>query len=879
MSPLLKVIGLTQEQHYLVISGSTQQASNTAKMTDYFPFELSPFQTEAIAAIKRSEHCLVTAHTGSGKTVPAEFAIQHFTALGKRVIYTSPIKALSNQKLHDFREKYPHITFGIVTGDIEDNKEAQVLIMTTEILSNSLLNRTLQKGEPEEAVPSASPASSLRFAMDYDNDLAAVVFDEVHYISDSARGQAWEQSMMLLPKHVVFVMLSATIANPFVLVNWVEHVTGKSVCLASTKERVVPLKHYVYTPSIPEKKLRSMTPDAQSKVRELCNKLTLVKEGEGPTFKQEVYSSVYNTFKRHMADYEPTTTIPDLVKKLRANEMLPVLIFVFSRHETMLLAEKLCCSGIPPLFSKDDCVWKDINGRIERECRHLLSKKVPNYEDFLESYELRHLLQCVSKGVAYHHAGMMPILRELVEFLDAKGFIKVLFATETFAVGVNMPTRAVVFTSLSKYTEEGERTIMAHEYTQMAGRAGRRGLDTVGHCIILSPEYAAPGTMASILAGKPVSITSNYRISYHLVLGCLLAGPNQDSGLEGSTMTRETLVEKATRYSHDSLSAPSQATYIDNLRGELAEAKTELGKVIQQATCVKTPQDIMDKYKSLNAKLSSGMLTSKMTKACTRDVYKLCQDNFYLERDYEIMKKQWKCEAAVEDKERDIGYAETYVMDEVRAAVRCLESLGFIYENDEGHMVATDMGKFAMSVYEAHPLGLPMALKDRIRTCAEGSGNNDKTKDATSLAAFLSVFCDVKSDKWNKPCVTEEARSVVDDVEIEYANAYDAEREACGNGQFYITREHTVQGVLYGFVADWCAAETNEQCREIINNAYGYANLSTGDFIKAIMKIVKLSKEIASGAEATGNLRLVAVCDEVPRLLLKYLVTSQSLYV
>ena len=236
-----------------------------------FPFELSPFQVDAIEAIKKGDHCLVTAHTGSGKTVPAEFAIQYFTALGKRVIYTSPIKALSNP--YDFREKYPHISFGIVTGDIEDNKEAQVLIMTTEILSNSLLNRSMnareRKNRDRAETETEAESNPLRFDMDYENDLAAVVFDEVHYIGDAARGQAWEQSMMLLPTSVVYVMLSATIANPYILVNWVKNVTGKNVCLASTTERVVPLKHYVYTPQFPEKKLKSILPETQSQVNEI----------------------------------------------------------------------------------------------------------------------------------------------------------------------------------------------------------------------------------------------------------------------------------------------------------------------------------------------------------------------------------------------------------------------------------------------------------------------------------------------------------------------------------------------------------------------------------------------------------------------------------
>ena len=844
-----------------------------------FPFELSPFQVDAIEAIKKGDHCLVTAHTGSGKTVPAEFAIQYFTALGKRVIYTSPIKALSNQKLHDFREKYPHISFGIVTGDIEDNKEAQVLIMTTEILSNSLLNRSMKAREQTETEPETGKDSNpLRFDMDYENDLAAVVFDEVHYISDAARGQAWEQSMMLLPTSVVYVMLSATIANPYILVNWVKNVTGKNVCLASTTERVVPLKHYVYTPQFPEKKLKSMLPETQSQVNEIRNKLTLIKEGEGQTFSQATYSSIHNVFTRHMGEQDPLKTLPELVRKLKSKDMLPVLVFVFSRNETMSLAEKLCASGIPSLFDEGTV---NVRGSIERECRHLLSNKIPNYEDFLESPDLQHLIMCLSKGIAYHHAGMMPILRELVEFLDTKGYVRVLFATETFAVGVNMPTRTVVFTRLSKFTEDGQRMLHPHEYTQMAGRAGRRGLDTVGHCIILSPDLATPGSLAMVLTGRPATITSNYRISYHLILGCLAA-----AAAKGISLTYKELVQQSVSYSHNSLSAPAKLCYVEKLTEELDKKVSELEVVRSQCQQTKTSLETINKYRSLNNKLSSGMLTNKMVKSCKREVYKLLEDNFCLERDYEIMKSVWQCEADVREKEDEIAEAEGYVVNEVKSAIYVLIQLGFIsVASDNGETLNTDgeimsasnYGKFAMSIYEAHPLGLTMAV-NKLFGFYSHSQESPK-ENAISLVKFLSIFCDIKDNKWNSPKVSEDARFTMNVVNEAYAAAYDTESEACDNGRFYITRQFETQGILYELAGDGCSAETNAECKAVLRSAYDNANISTGDFVKALMKIIKLSKELLSGAESTGDLTMASVCKEVPQLLMKYIVTSHSLYV
>ena len=202
---------------------------------DNYPYSLSSFQKHAIEGILKNNHVLVTAHTGSGKTLPAEFAINHWVAQGKKVIYTSPIKALSNQKFYEFTQKFPHISFGLFTGDIKTNPEADVLIMTTEILMNRLFNQSLDN----ETV--------LQFQMDFEKELAAVVFDEVHYINDADRGQVWEKTILMLPDHVQMVMLSATLDRPERFAKWIEtNHKNKKVYLCPTTHRVVPLTHYGY---------------------------------------------------------------------------------------------------------------------------------------------------------------------------------------------------------------------------------------------------------------------------------------------------------------------------------------------------------------------------------------------------------------------------------------------------------------------------------------------------------------------------------------------------------------------------------------------------------------------------------------------------------
>ena len=263
---------------------------NEEKYGQYFdfPYPLSSFQKHAIEGIVEGHHVLVTAHTGSGKTLPAEFAIQHFTKMGKKVIYTSPIKALSNQKYYEFTKKYPDITFGLLTGDIKTNPDADVLIMTTEILMNTLFLSTQTVSEK---------TVGLSFTMDIETDLGCVIFDEVHYINDKDRGQVWEKTMLMLPLHIQMVMLSATIDNPAGFAEWIEarHQIGsdhgKIVYLASTNHRVVPLTHYGFlttTESIFKKVKDKQT---QQLIRDQTNTLIPL-QNAGGIFQESGYRAI-----------------------------------------------------------------------------------------------------------------------------------------------------------------------------------------------------------------------------------------------------------------------------------------------------------------------------------------------------------------------------------------------------------------------------------------------------------------------------------------------------------------------------------------------------------------------------------------------------------
>ena len=463
-------------------------SENYNEYFSYFNFPLSDFQKWAIESIITSNHCLITAHTGSGKTLPAEFAIQYYKKQGKKVIYTGPIKALCNQKLYDFRNKYPHISFGLLTGDIKDNPEADVLIMTTEILRNTLFNKQVIQSEKETFNCNTTPI--LSFEMDFANDLAAVVFDEVHYIGDEDRGSVWEQAIMLLPNHIQLIMLSATIDKPEKFAKWVEDQkkdeNNKEVYLCSTYDRVVPLTHYMWLTCHQNTIKEVKGTEYEADFKSLMNKPILITDTNS-NFNEINYNKIkkVESIIEKKGYVKRQFVLNGLVKYLKNNNMIPALCFVFSRKHVETCAKEINFS----LFDKDD----KIPSIIENECKQILIRKLANYKEYVNLPEYLELMEMLKKGIAIHHAGLLPILREIVELLFEKNYIKLLFATETFAVGINMPTKTVIFSGLSKFDGRGMRDLHSHEYTQMAGRAGRRGIDTIGHVIHCNNLFTLDG--------------------------------------------------------------------------------------------------------------------------------------------------------------------------------------------------------------------------------------------------------------------------------------------------------------------------------------------------------------------------------------------------
>ena len=406
-----------------------------------FKFSLHDFQKWAIESIVTGNHVLITAPTGTGKTVPAEFSLNYFHSIGKKTIYTCPIKALSNEKFYDFTRKFPHINIGLVTGDISCNPNADVIIMTLEILMNKLHNTTNDK-------------TTNSFELDIEGELGCVVFDEIHFINDEKRGTNWEQTIMMLPSHIQIIGLSATLDHPENFAQWLENTLNKSsvknfvlekqVYLCRKLIRTVPLIHYSFIASNSSVNKIIKDKALQQEIQQVSNKPIIIQNEKG-TFNDVNYqkiNKILNLFHKNDIQIKRRHVLNKVSEYLVENEMLPALCYVFSRKQLEICAEELT-TNLLEFDSK-------VPYTIDYECEQII-RKLPNYHEYLQLPEYIKIVELFRKGIGMHHAGLIPILREMTELLFAKGYIKILFCTETMSIGINLPVKTTIFTDVNKF--------------------------------------------------------------------------------------------------------------------------------------------------------------------------------------------------------------------------------------------------------------------------------------------------------------------------------------------------------------------------------------------------------------------------------------------
>lgn len=814
---------------------------------ELYPYPLSDFQKYAIESIVDGNHVLVTAHTGSGKTLPAEFAIQHFVKNGKKVIYTSPIKALSNQKYYEFTRKYPEISFGLFTGDIKTNPNADVLIMTTEILMNYLFTSLNQ-------TPTDSSSSLLQFQIDVRSELACVVFDEVHYINDADRGQVWEKTILMLPKHVQMVMLSATIDNPTGFAEWCERGEstdgGKSVYLASTSHRVVPLSHYgfVTTTEAIYKSIKDKT--IQQEIRDNTNKLVPLQDERGK-FNEIGYKKVVKLnkyFEDNRVFMKRKHVLNQLGTFLYEREMLPAIAFVFSRKNVEACANDMTV----PLLEFDSKVAYT----VRYECEQII-RKLPNFQEYLHLPEYQNLVKLLEKGVGIHHSGMIPVLREIVELMISKKYIKLLFATESFAIGLDCPIKTAIFTSLTKFDGRGERHLMSHEYTQMAGRAGRRGIDTIGHVIHCNNLFSTPslGEYQTILGGIPQKLVSKYHISYSLILNLLKNGQTADFHL----------------FSQKSMIHLEICNSVTGQQSALEKLLVTINQKEQFIVNARTPLDVCNQYN--NAVMTYNTTSNKTRKQAEKDMARLFDENRYIKDDakrvaeWNDMKQKYNHDDSV------LTSTQQFIFMQTDLVCTLLESFGFVELNAEtNERTLTSLGIIASNIAEIHPLVTCKLLE---------KWNYFHDFSPRQIVGLFSCFTDVK--------VQDDCRSSVpstDDVFLkkritELSMLYEefAKYECEYNMNTGICYEDALQYDMMELTMSWCDCQTTEECKLFIQTELAEKSISIGDFTKAMLKVVTIIKEWMNVFEMMGNIEALHKFTGINELLLKYVTTSQSLYV
>jgi ATP-dependent RNA helicase HelY len=433
------------------------------------PFDLDPFQVEAIEKMHRYHGVLVSAPTSSGKTVVADYAIYEALEEGAKSIYTTPLKALSNQKFRDLRQKYGEGWVGLVTGEHTINELAPVVVMTTEILRNLIYE------DPDRL-----------------RDVRYVILDEVHYIDDFPRGAVWEEIMIQAPSQIKFVGLSATISNYQELADWMESHRGEMGVISIT-ERPTELKLWLAM----ENRIYQLFDEDGKIVRATWNRA-----------QQEVTFDRRFPRRRHL----DSNSLTRVIVELQQQQMLPAIYFIFSRRGCEEALER--CA-----LHKLDLTSAAEKARIQQQVETKLAEvKDPDeaalYLNVLTSEQLM-------RGLAVHHAGLLPFLKELVEELFQAGLIKAVFATETLALGIHMPARAVVISTFTKFDGRGFLALTSGELTQLMGRAGRRGIDKVGHGVILKDPEVDIGVIYEAAMGEDMVVESKFAPTYNMALNLL----------------------------------------------------------------------------------------------------------------------------------------------------------------------------------------------------------------------------------------------------------------------------------------------------------------------------------------------------------------------
>lgn len=761
-----------------------------------FTFELDPFQKHSISAIQQEHNVLVCAKTGSGKTLVGEYQIYYSLSKSKRIFYTTPIKSLSNQKFYDLVHQYPDASVGIMTGDIKFRPDAQIIVMTTEILRNLLYKRGTQ-----------TEKLGLTASLSLEN-LDAVIFDECHYINDPDRGKVWEETMILLPEDVKLIMLSATLDHPELFADWLGSLKSRPIHLIQTSYRIVPLTHTILN----NNKFEPIMDAKELFYDKVYNDWLKQRDQSAKDYKQ-FQQTVRNAKQSgHEGPIEGKTRpkdfvhiLNDTIELLKTTNQLPALFFVLSRKQCEQYAHKVSHTLL------DSSETASVN--------HIISFHLSRYKSLETLPQYHQLRDLLLRGIAFHHSGLLPLLKEIVEILFTKGFVRVLFATETFAVGLNMPTKTVVFTGLKKYDEQtgGMRLLRTDEYIQMAGRAGRRGKDKQGLVVYLPDrEPVDLSELRQIMKGTKTPIKSRMDFHYDFLL----------KTLQSNSLKWLSIMEKSYWFRQ-------RERQVSNTKHDIEE----LTKKIVTIESI-TSQDML---KAIQERHEIELAIKTLTNAKKKDAQrKLTQwDNSHAGPKWVLALKsfeQWvKAKETLQHTEKDL-YELLQHKQSLEPVIEFLIKINFLKNNDKtaDELTSEDLtlrGVLATEINEGHPILMTeLYLSEKAHILS-----------AEDLIGLLAVFIEISekdAEKGVRSLGELSASSELKDVlhwlnqeSVRFASAEDSLSAILSPDSYWSLSLYWIEPIMR-----WTRGED-------ISNICKEYDMFEGNFTRAILKVNNLLDE------------------------------------
>jgi len=762
------------------------------KLEHPFKFELDDFQKHAIHLMNTIpvSNILITAHTGSGKSLPAEYAILKAHELGKKSIYCSPIKTLSNQKFFEFTKKFPEIKIGILTGDNKFNPMAECLIMTTEILMIMLSKNELK-------------IDNVTYEMNIKDEVYSIIFDEVHYINDQDRGKVWERSIMTVPPNVNILMLSATINKPENFLKWVHSCNNNPSFLLTNERRVVPLR-FAYAMFV------TKLPKVLEQHENFLNRHCHMMETTTKTLNDDIVNR-YMALTKHFEENKTNLRwlINEICKYLKVQNMCPAIFFVFSKKNCISLAE-----SISEHFNDDNETRE-----VEHQIKYYLAK-LDHKDDYMKTKQYYEVLDLAKKGIAVHHSGLIPVFKEIVEMLFSRNLIKILFATETFSVGLNMPTKTVIFTDVFKYDNNGKRMLYAHEFIQMSGRAGRRGLDTVGHVLLLPQiftETLSRTDLKNLMMGSSQTIKSKFKVDANLVLNFMKK--NSDDKLKITSFVKNSMLYGEVE---------TQKKYIQEETLELEEKiKTFNLKNV----------DTFNEYETIHAKLSDFIKPSQKESKKMIQKLKDIESSKEFKTELELYKKYKEVQKNIQINYSDLEGMETMIETEINNQLKYLEMNG--YFNPETNELTTK-----------GQVGLVFRELDSIIGSELIFNPYTETLDDIKYLSLLTMITEGKNDKY---------------IEIPETHLPNYTFVTKSFPDIQPNREYVYP------VLDWYHGK---HISEMITTY----EIFEGDLIKTINKIINFIDELNEGYILNNNLKVVDMLTKMKIQLTREIISTESLY-